>query len=305
MGQANRQCGSAMLWKPSGVFRYREMPFYAAAVSGFLLGGVAAFLLRRRRMRGVAQLASQQLEGIAVASHEFLNAITVLLAAGENLRDGLIVSEKALQDQGRVITDQAGRMKLLADRVLLSARSSNRTSNFERKEIAAADVIDDALCCVAGLLEETRFVVERKIPPGLPRCKGDLPALSRCLQNLVTNAVKYSGESRWVGIVAELCRRPDAAASEIRISVHDRGIGIAREELEHIFEPFYRSPRGAMAASSGIGLGLCIAKREAEACGGSLSVASKETLGSVFTLHLPLFTRDVASCPAMNTSNEG
>jgi signal transduction histidine kinase len=253
-----------------------------------LLGGAGAFLLMRRRMRSVRRLASQQLEGIAVASHEFSNAVGVLLAAGENLRDGLIDSEIAMRDQGRLITVQASRLKSLAEQVLFCARSSNHTPDDEIKEIAAADVIDDALCCLAGLLEEKHFVVERQVQRELPGIWVKLPTLSRCLQNLVTNAVKYSGSSRWVGIVAESCERSDAAGSEIRISVRDRGIGIAEEELEHIFEPFYRCAGGAVFSNSGCGLGLCIAKRDAESCGGTLSVVSKERCGAVFTIHLPL-----------------
>ena len=269
---------------------------YSALLSGLLVGGAGAFLLMRRRMRSVAQLATQQLEGMAVVSHEYSNAVAVLLAAGENLRDGLVASEGALRDQGRVITVQASRMKSLADHVLLSACPLNQAQDCAVKKTSADEVIDDALFCVANLLDEKQFVVERKIRPGLPRFEGELSALSRCLQNLVINAVKYSGKSRWVRIAAELCARPDADASEIQISVHDRGVGIAEKDIEHVFEPFYRCRNGAMVSNSGSGLGLCIARRDAESSGGRLSVVSEEGSGSVFTLHLPLHNGRSARC---------
>ena len=105
-------------------------------------------------------------------------------------------------------------------------------------------------------------------------------------ENLLVNAVKYSGRSRSIGISARI----DEAANggpEVRISVRDRGIGIGRADLPHVFEPFYRSRRAVAARIRGTGLGLSIAKRSAEASGGKLTVMSEEGVGSVFTLHLP------------------
>jgi signal transduction histidine kinase len=273
-----------------------EKPIYSALFSGFLLGSIGAFLLMQRRMRIVEHRASRRMEEIALVSHEFTNAVTVLLAAGENLQDGLVVSDEALRAQGRIITVQASRMKSLAEEVLLCARSLNLTTHREIKEIAVDDLVEDALCCAAGLLEAKQFVVDRKIQAGLPCINGEMNVLSRCLQNLLINAVKYSGECRWLAIAADLYSPPDTEASEIRISVHDRGIGIAEEELKYVFTPYYRCRRNTTLLISGSGLGLSIAKRDAEAFGGTLSVVSRVGVGSVFTLHLPL-RREGSSTP--------
>lgn len=83
-------------------------------------------------------------------------------------------------------------------------------------------------------------------------------------------------------------RGVDDWREEIHISVRDRGVGISEEDLPHVFEPFYRSRRPAVSKIHGSGLGLCIAKGCAEACGGTLSIVSEESVGCVFTLHLPL-----------------
>jgi signal transduction histidine kinase len=69
--------------------------------------------------------------------------------------------------------------------------------------------------------------------------------------------------------------------------VQDHGIGIRSSELQHIFEPFYRSPEVATAQIRGTGLGLYLAKHLAEVIGGRLSVVSEVGVGSIFTLHLP------------------
>jgi len=120
----------------------------------------------------------------------------------------------------------------------------------------------------------------------LPLVFGDLSALSQCLQNLITNALKYGGQGRWIGIRADADRGRDHP--EIRISVQDRGKGIDRSELPRIFEPFYRSRAAVVGQIHGTGLGLPIAKSLAEAVGGRISVTSEVGVGSTFTLYLPL-----------------
>jgi signal transduction histidine kinase len=113
---------------------------------------------------------------------------------------------------------------------------------------------------------------------------GDLQAISHCLQNLISNAVKYSGKSLWIGISASSHYR--GSHDEIWITVQDRGVGIGESDLAHIFEPFYRSAKSVDAQIHGTGLGLAVAARIAEAMGGGLSVRSELEVGSAFTLHL-------------------
>jgi len=122
------------------------------------------------------------------------------------------------------------------------------------------------------------------LPDDLQKVMADATALSHCLQNLIVNAVKYSGEHRWVRIwarVGDIGRQP-----EVQISVQDHGIGISGADLPHIFEPFYRSPEVQAAQIHGAGLGLTLARRIAEAMAGALHVSSIRGVGSVFTLHL-------------------
>jgi signal transduction histidine kinase len=140
---------------------------------------------------------------------------------------------------------------------------------------------------MATLVEGAGFEVEQQLQAGLPFVTGDWSAVSQCLQNLITNAVKYSGASRWIGISAAL-HQVGNHREEVRISVQDHGIGINSSELRHIFEPFYRSPKVLDAQIHGTGLGLAVAKRIAEEMGGRLSVTSEVGVGSTLTLHLPV-----------------
>jgi signal transduction histidine kinase len=106
------------------------------------------------------------------------------------------------------------------------------------------------------------------------------------VQNLITNALKYGSDQKWIGVKVALIEH-GLSGKEIQISVADRGIGIDQKELSHIFEPFYRSPSVTAAQIHGTGLGLPLAKSIVEAMKGRVTVKSAPGRGSTFTLHLP------------------
>jgi two-component system phosphate regulon sensor histidine kinase PhoR len=113
----------------------------------------------------------------------------------------------------------------------------------------------------------------------------DPKALGRCLQNLMTNALKYASEGRWMAIGAQPGRGTEAG--EVLITVKDRGQGIEPDEIPHIFEPFYRGDAARESQTHGTGLGLSLAKEAVEAMGGRLTVSSRLGEGTAFTLHFP------------------
>jgi signal transduction histidine kinase len=117
------------------------------------------------------------------------------------------------------------------------------------------------------------------------------------VQNLITNALKYGSEQRWIGIQARLTEH-GLRGKEIQISISDRGIGIDSADLPHIFEPFYRSPLVAAAQIHGTGLGLPLARSIAEAMKGELTVRSVPGHGSTFTLHLPCVEQPIRNTDA-------
>ncbi|HTV53553.1 MAG TPA: ATP-binding protein, partial [Terriglobia bacterium] len=167
-----------------------------------------------------------------------------------------------------------------------SQQASRPSENNMRVEIAGA--IDAALVQAGLTASDSDIKVETRIEPILPPVIGDASALIRCLRNLLVNAIKYGGDSRWVRISARSGhsrRRP-----EVEIVVEDRGIGIDPADLPHIFEPFYRGRSREVAHIRGTGLGLSLAKDIAESMEGCLSVKSAVGKGSCFTLRLPAFT---------------
>ena len=285
------------------LLEHRTGPLQAIAASiwrrDLLTGGVVLLLLTigmtlilftSRRAQKLAQL---QLDFVASVSHELLTPLAAIYCTGQNVTDGLLRTESDLMAHGSIITSQARQLTDLVKQILLFATTQNGTARYILRPLQVLGILHTVRNNVAVLVEGTGFHIEERVEAGLPSVMGDLPALSHCLQNLVSNAVKYSGTSRWIGISA-LVHEGKYHQKEVCISVQDHGSGISSSELAHIFEPFYRSPKVVDAQIHGTGLGLAVAKRIAEAMGGRLSVTSEVGKGSTFTLHLPVTLRSGA-----------
>src|SRR5258708_12908277 len=80
------------------------------------------------------------------------------------------------------------------------AHRQRRTSSYTTRPVKISDVIDEVLENMANLVTASGFVVERRIEPDLPPVEADFGVLSQCLQNLITNAMKYGGRSKWIGL---------------------------------------------------------------------------------------------------------
>jgi signal transduction histidine kinase len=232
------------------------------------------------------RLAKLQMDFVTAVSHELRTPLTVISSAAENIAHGVVEGKPQLEQYGSVIGAQARKLFEMVEQILLFAAIREGQQRYSLRPLEVPEILDAALSGTAGLIRTAEFHVEHQIDPNLPRIVGDLPALSQCVQNLITNALKYGNEQKWIGIQARLIEH-GLTGKEIQISVSDRGIGIAPEELRHIFEPFYRSPSVTAAQIHGTGLGLPLAKSIVEAMKGQVTVKSAPGRGSTFTLHLP------------------
>ena len=261
--------------------RYRNLGISFGVL--LVLGASMALIIfnsqRRRR------LAMLQMDFVAAVSHELRTPVAAILSISENIVDGVVVDEQQLLRYGGMIRNQARRLHHLVEQVLRFAATQKRTTSYTIRPVQISEVIDEVLENIANLLTASGFVVERRIEPDLPPVEADFGVLSQCLQNLITNAVKYGGRSKWIGLRAG--SNQQGSAREVSVTVEDHGIGIDDDELKHIFEPFYRSPNVAESQVPGTGLGLALAKSFAEAMGGRLTVISEAGKGSAFTVHLP------------------
>jgi signal transduction histidine kinase len=236
------------------------------------------------------KLARLRIDFVANVSHELLTPIAAIHSVGQNLMDGLCDTKADSILSGSNITGQTRQLTDMVKQILLFVSTQNGTIRYTLCPLDVSDIIETVRKNVAMVVETNGFVVDQQVQEGLPNVMGNLPALSHCMQNLITNAVKYSGKNRWIGISVSV-HDVKTNQREVRISVRDHGRGISSSELGQIFEPFYRSPTVVNAQIHGTGLGLAVAKRIAQAMGGRLSVVSELDMGSTFTLHLPVALR--------------
>lgn len=231
--------------------------------------------------RRADRLARQQLEFVAAVSHELRTPVSVIGAAAGNLADGVVDEPGRVKKYGATIQTEARRLGETVERVLQLAGIAAGSAGASASLVPGHALIGEALAAVRHEADLAGVVIDRHVPDVLPSVSGDAMALRSALQNLIGNAVKYSGESRWVRISATASRRT------LRISVEDRGIGIDADDRKHIFEPFYRGREAVSRQIQGSGLGLHLVRRIIEAHDGSVAVHSEPGKGSTFVIELP------------------
>jgi len=248
-----------------------------------LLGvSVALIVVSTRRAQ---RLAEQQMEFVAAVSHELRTPLAVIRSAGANLADGVIGEREQVKRYGALVESEGRRLTEMVEQVLEFAGAQSGRKTYELRPVEVGGLVESALAACRSLVEQGGFQVETEIQPGLPLVMADAAAMRNAIQNLLSNAMKYSGESRRIGIQAH--SRVGERGAEVNIKIEDHGLGIAPSDLSQIFEPFYRSREVVAAQIHGNGLGLSLVKHIIEAHGGRVSVESAVGRGSSFTLHLP------------------
>ena len=271
------------------------------AVSAFLLL-LLALTMALLTMAGIrAQKFNRlQMDFVASVSHELRTPLTAIFSAAENIKDGVIYDKSDLADYGSIVMGQSRQLMEYVDRILLFASIRSGKDRYNIRPLHIAEILQRVRKNLASLIIQESCIIEEVVTPGLPCVLGDLFAVCGCLENLMTNAIKYSSVDRRIRIAARL--QSTENGQEVAISIQDRGIGIHSSELKRIFEPFYRSPEATLAQIHGTGLGLSVCKHLAEAMGGRLSVKSEVGAGSVFTLHLLAADSQPSELTAISTT---
>ncbi len=254
--------------------------------------GLVTILVYALRSQNLLRL---QMEFVASVSHELRTPLSVIGSAADNLAEGVVRSEGTVRDYGALIRSECRRLSALVEQTLRFAagKADYRPRNFQFLRVP--DLVDRTLGEASALLDASAFKVVTDFHPGLPLVRVDTHLLSECLLNLISNAVKYSGGRRWIRIRAVPVET--GRGTGVKITVEDRGIGIAAEELPHIFEPFYRGREARSAQIQGTGLGLCLAQEAASSMGARITVESAPGEGSTFAIHLPAAYMNSSTVP--------
>jgi signal transduction histidine kinase len=263
-----------------------------ALSSGILALLAAAIGLIVVAARRADRLARQQLEFVAAVSHELRTPVSVIGAAAGNLADGVVDEPGRVKKYGATIQTEARRLGETVERVLQLAGIAAGGAAVARTALSVPALVEHAVAATrqesdaAGVTVEVDIADDLRQSPtdlhGVQRVVGDATALQSAIQNLISNAIKYGGDARWVRVTARALTH-----TATRITVEDRGLGIAAEDRKHIFEPFYRGREAVSRQIQGSGLGLHLVQRIVSAHGGTVAVDSEPGRGSTFTIDLP------------------
>jgi len=267
---------------PYGTIVIRNPLDWLVLVAFLITSLVAAqllYLARRERAaleRGEALREADRLKDalLAAVSHDLRTPLTTIKALAHELRG----DERAV-----VIEEEADRLNRLVGDLLDAARLNGGSIPLDLQVNAVDDLIGATVQQFSGRPDRHRVHATLDAPDDLLLARFDFVQALRVLTNLVDNALKYSPVDAPVGLAA------GREGAWVTIRVSDHGPGIAADDRERIFAPFFRAGATASARSGpgSVGLGLAIARGLALAQGGTLEVTPHVGGGSVFTLRLP------------------
>jgi signal transduction histidine kinase len=245
----------------------------AMGLGVFLVAGAAA-----REVR-VAEIKSNF---VASVSHDLKTPLALIQLFAETLELGRVRTQERAQEYYSIINGEAKKLTRLIENILDFSRMEAGLRPYRMEPADLAESVNKVLSRMGTQFSQGHFEVTARIAPDLPRVLADEGAAEQAIENLLANAMKYSGDARTIEVEAKRDR------GHIVIKVVDHGIGISRREQGRIFRKFYRVQRELGGGPQGTGLGLAIVDHTMRGHGGFVRVESEPGHGSTFSLHFPI-----------------
>jgi signal transduction histidine kinase len=222
----------------------------------------------------------RRLEVIGNVTHELRTPIATLEGYLEGLLDGVI---EPTPRTFAMLHTEAGRLRRLVEDLQELSRAEAHQIPLSLQPVAPQHLVHSAFEPLEGQFAEKGLQLHVQVPEGLPLVMADRNRAVQILTNLLVNALRYTPAPGHVEMAAS------CEAGMIAFRVSDSGVGLSPEQLDHIFERFYRADKSRSRAFGGSGIGLTIAQSLAQAMGGEIRAESPGLgQGSSFTLTLPL-----------------
>ena len=226
-------------------------------------------------------------EFISNVSHELKTPMVMLSGYSEALLDDIVTDPKEVKEMIAIIKDESDRMNKLVNELLIIARMDSDEVQYNIEEQDLKPLINKLIHRYEFDLKDkaTRLIVETDDEPFV--FPFDADKLNQVLTNIIDNAIRYTKDEDTITI--SLNKSQD---DTVEISIEDTGTGIKEENLQHIFDRFYKEDEARTRGKHGTGLGLYIVKNIIEKHGGSISVESEYGEGTKFIIKLPAKRRD-------------
>jgi signal transduction histidine kinase/CheY-like chemotaxis protein len=250
---------------------------------------------RLAAMRLIAEEAQKAKAAfVAKISHEFRTPLNMIIGLIDTLTEtpqlyGQELSPLLFRDLEVVHRNSEHLASLINDVLDLSQAEAGRLT-LHREWVDLTAVINNALAVVNPLLEKKHLNLRLSIADDLPRVYCDQTRIRQVILNLISNAARYTEKG---GISVQVSQE----GQDVSVSVTDTGPGIAPDDAQRIFEPFYRGSGGFWRDQGGSGLGLSISKQFIERHGGRIWFESTVGVGSTFAFNLPISPLSPAAGP--------
>ncbi|UUZ82524.1 cell wall metabolism sensor histidine kinase WalK [Paenibacillus sp. P26] len=231
---------------------------------------------------GQEKLEQSRREFVANVSHELRTPLTTIKSYLEALEDGALEEPQLAGKFVSVARNETERMIRLVTDLLRLSRLDSKQAIISKEATVVADMLEEVADRFSFQLERRAIAVDIDVQPNVKEIMLDRDRIDQVLDNLVSNAIKYTPEGGHIRIYAGM---PEERVLEI--SVQDNGIGIPKKDLERIFERFYRVDKARSRNMGGTGLGLSIAREIVKAHGGTIQLESELGHGTKVTFTLP------------------
>ena len=237
---------------------------------------------QEKQMRALEKTNILKSDFVTHVSHELRTPLTSIKAYVETLCDN--IDEPSFKQRHEfldIVSKETNRLIRIVNDILDVSKIEFGQRPLQRSPFELREVVDEVLSMLLPTLQDKSIEVKIEIPETLPRIDADPDLVKQVFINLLTNAVKYSPSKTTVTVRAE--EGPVAIA----VSIADQGVGIPADEVDHVFDKYFRARSRKDQKLEGVGLGLAIVKNIVEQHGGSVGVESEEGVGSKFSFTIP------------------
>ncbi len=249
---------------------------YLFLVAGLVFVVAVGFFVLIRSVRREVVLARRKEDFIAAITHELKTPLTGIRMYADMLREGWVQSPEMADGYATRILDETERLGHLVDQVLDLAALERGVASLNAQVGDLGEAVRSAVALLEPKAREAGVALETHIEDDVPDFAFDPKLVRPMVLNLVDNAIKYSAKSDEKHVLVSVRH----AAERVILSVADRGIGIDPKARKAVFEPFQRAGDEMTRESPGVGIGLALVKRYAEAHNARVHLASEPGQGT-------------------------
>ena len=237
-------------------------------------------LLLFQDLTELRNLQTTRRELIGNISHEFRTPLAGIKAMVETLRDGAVDDKKVARDFLTRMDDEVERLTQIVAELTELSRIETGKAELSLEPVNLNLLIEEVIIQLNHQVERQQLSVDKKFAADLRSVQADKERVRQVVVNLIHNAIKFTSPGGKITVATQ------THGGSVTVDISDTGIGIAKNDLPHIFERFYKVDRAR--SGGGTGMGLAIAKHVVEAHGGKIRVQSEEGKGSTFSFSLSL-----------------